>query len=163
MLHTLHKNYISTTVYYSYAYFVFIHDYFHDVLFFMLINDFDELNWKKKSKIVLIKTGFVFHRERKMRLLVSWTQSRTGSKWPKPRKIAWSKKRNMWARNSIDFLRNSIGKYNSVVNLVWFIRNSLYHQICHSSITPRAPPTKRDPTNFFQFHKGTSFKIANAD
>ena len=44
MLHTLHKIYISTTVYYSYAYFVFIHDYFHDVLFFMLINDFHELN-----------------------------------------------------------------------------------------------------------------------
>ena len=47
MLHTLHKIYTSTTVYYSYAYFVFIHDYVHDVLFFMLINEFHELNWKK--------------------------------------------------------------------------------------------------------------------
>ena len=74
-----------------------------------VIRGFHELNWKKKSN-TLIKTSFVFHRERKMRLLASWTQSRTDSKWPKPRKIAWSKKRNMWARNSIDFLRNSIGK-----------------------------------------------------
>ena len=49
MLHTLHKNYISTTVYYSYAYFVFIHDYFHDVLFFMLINDFQEIELRKKK------------------------------------------------------------------------------------------------------------------
>ena len=127
MLHTLHKIYTSTTVYYSYAYFVFIHDYFHDVLFFMLINDFQEIELRKKNRIVLIKTGFVFHRERKMRLLASWTQSRTGSKWPKPRKIAWSKKRNMWARNSIDFLRNSIGKY--ITSLVYKKQSCTYHQI----------------------------------